>query len=69
MPPGAPGGRITGVLPEPIAGGGCVIPESTPAGGWITPPERSSFALNGSVELPLVAGSSGTIFGAGLPAV
>jgi hypothetical protein len=57
------------VLCELIAGGACLMPGSTPLGGWITPPERSSFSLSGSVELPLVAGSSGIFPCDGLSAV
>src|SRR5438874_10869066 len=35
----------------------------------MTPPERSSLSLSGSVEPPLVAGSSGTVCGAVGPAL
>src|SRR5439155_10994842 len=35
----------------------------------MTPPWRSSLSLKGSVELPLVAGSSGTVCGEDLPAL
>jgi hypothetical protein len=69
LPPGAPGGRMIGVLLEPTAGGAWVMPGSTPWGGWMTPPERSSLSLNGSDELPLVARSSGTVCGDGVAAL
>src|SRR6184192_2074282 len=69
LPPGAPGGGMIGVLFELTAGGACVIPGSTPLGGRMMPPERSSLSLNGSVELPLVARSSGTVCGDDGPAL
>jgi len=61
LPPGAPGGGMTGVLFDPTLGGACAMSGSTPRGGRMTPPERSSLSLSGSVELPLVARSSGTV--------
>jgi hypothetical protein len=60
---------MTGVLFEPTAGGACVMPGSTPWGGWRTPPERLSLSLNGSDELPLMARSSGTVCGDGVAAL
>jgi 2-furoyl-CoA dehydrogenase large subunit len=60
---------MTGVLFEPTAGGACVMPGSTPWGGWMTPPERLSLSLNGSDELPLMARSSGTVCGEGAAAL
>ncbi len=40
LPPGVPGGGITGVLPPP--GGGVVISGSTPTGGQMTPSDLES---------------------------
>src|SRR5690349_3277817 len=46
LPPGVPGGGITGMLCEPGFGVGTCIPGSGLVGGWITPPERESRSLS-----------------------
>jgi hypothetical protein len=37
LPPGLPGGGITGVVPGSGTGAGALMSGSMPAGGWITP--------------------------------
>jgi hypothetical protein len=46
LPPGLPGGGITGVLPA--SGVGARISGSTPAGGHSTPSDFASLSLSGS---------------------
>jgi len=54
LPPGVPGGGITGIL-SPDEGGICFIWGSTSAGGLMTPPER----LRSELLLPMAGGSTG----------
>src|SRR5262249_53133176 len=60
-PPGAPGGGMPGMLFDPTLGGACAMSGSTLCVGGMTPPARSCLSLSGSVELPLLARSSGTV--------
>jgi hypothetical protein len=48
LPPGLPGGGITGILP-PASGVGARISGSTPVGGHNTPFDFASLSPNGSV--------------------
>ena len=52
LPPGLPGGGITGVLP--VSGVGARISGSTPDGGQITPSDLASLSPSGSPERPTV---------------
>jgi hypothetical protein len=58
LPPGVPGGGITGILPP--ATGGLAMPGSTPAGGQITPLDCDSSWLR--FALPVVSLERGTGF-------
>jgi hypothetical protein len=55
LPPGLPGGGITGVLPA--FGVGARISGSTPAGGQSTPLDLASLSDNGSPACPVVVPS------------
>src|SRR5215470_11372266 len=55
LPPGLPGGGITGV--SPVSGVGARISGSTPAGGHNTPSERASLSPSGSRLRPVVCPS------------
>jgi hypothetical protein len=59
LPPGLPGGGITGVLPA--LGVGAWISGSTPAGGHSTPSDLASLSVNGSAACPVVVPSGGTV--------
>jgi hypothetical protein len=54
LPPGVPGGGITGIL-APVGGGVCFISRSISAGGAITPPDR----FRSELEVPLAGGTAG----------
>src|SRR5262252_701389 len=56
LPPGVPGGGITGIL-SPTGGGVCFICGSTSMGGLMTPPER----LSSELVDPLAGGSAGVL--------
>ena len=51
LPPGVPGGGITGIV-APEGGGVCFIPGSTSAGGVTIPPQR----LRSELVVPLAGG-------------
>ena len=55
LPPGLPGGGITGVLPA--SGVGAWISGSTPAGGHSTPSDLASLSPSGSARCPVVVPS------------
>jgi hypothetical protein len=55
LPPGLPGGGITGVLPA--FGVGAWISGSTPAGGHSTPLDLASLSAKGSLACPVVVPS------------
>src|SRR3984885_11472064 len=57
LPPGLPGGGITGVLP--VSGVGACICGSTPAGGHNTPSDRASLSPSGSRASPIVVPCGG----------
>jgi hypothetical protein len=57
LPPGLPGGGITGVLPA--SGVGARISGSTPAGGHSTPSDLASLSAKGSLACPVVVPSGG----------
>jgi hypothetical protein len=59
LPPGLPGGGITGVLPA--LGVGARISGSTPAGGQITPPDLASLSPSVSLACPVVVPSGTTL--------
>jgi hypothetical protein len=59
LPPGLPGGGITGVLP--VFGVGAWISGSTPAGGHSTPSDLVSLSAKGSLACPVVVPSGGTV--------
>jgi hypothetical protein len=61
LPPGLPGGGITGVLPA--SGVGAWISGSTPAGGHSTPSDLVSLSAKGSLACPVVvpSGETGTV--------
>ena len=59
LPPGLPGGGITGVLP--VSGVGARISGSTPAGGHSTPSDLASLSPSGSARCPVVAPSGMTV--------
>lgn len=59
LPPGLPGGGITGVLP--VSGVGARISGSTPAGGHSTPPDLASLSPSGSVDCPVVVPSGAIV--------
>jgi hypothetical protein len=52
LPPGLPGGGITGVLP--VSGVGARISGSTPEGGHSTPLDLASLSPNASLPWPVV---------------
>ena len=56
LPPGMPGGGITGIV-EPVAGGVCLISGSILAGGVITPPDR----FRSELRVPLTGGTAGVV--------
>ena len=56
LPPGVPGGGITGIV-EPLGGGVCFISGSIPVGGVITPPDR----LRSVLRVPLAGGTAGVV--------
>jgi hypothetical protein len=56
LPPGVPGGGITGIF-APLGGGVCLIPGSIPLGGVITPSDRFSSELRD----PLAGGTIGLL--------
>ena len=56
LPPGVPGGGMTGIV-APEGGGICLIPGSTSAGGITTPPER----LRSELVVPLAGGTAGVV--------
>jgi len=53
LPPGLPGGGITGVV-SPVSGVGARIPGSTSEGGHSTPLDFASLSPNGSLDCPVV---------------
>ncbi len=59
LPPGLPGGGITGVLP--VSGVGARISGSTPAGGHKTPSDFASLSPSGSARCPVVAPSGAIV--------
>src|SRR5271168_5023986 len=59
LPPGLPGGGITGVLPASDVG--ARISGSTPAGGHSTPLDLASLSAKGSLACPVVVPSGGTM--------
>ena len=59
LPPGLPGGGITGVLPA--SGVGACICGSTPAGGHNTPSDRASLSPSGSRASPVVVPCGGMV--------
>ena len=59
LPPGLPGGGITGVLPP--SGVGAWISGSTSAGGHSTPSDFASLSASGSLACPTVVPSGGTM--------
>jgi hypothetical protein len=59
LPPGLPGGGITGVLPA--SGVGACISGSTPAGGHSTPSDLASLSVKGSLACPVVVPSGGAV--------
>jgi len=59
LPPGLPGGGITGVLP--VSGVGARISGSTPAGGHSTPSDLASLSPSGSADRPVVVPSGATV--------
>ena len=59
LPPGLPGGGITGVLP--VSGVGARISGSTPAGGHNTPSDFASLSPSGSARWPVVVPSGATV--------
>jgi hypothetical protein len=59
LPPGLPGGGITGVLP--VSGVGARISGSTPAGGHNTPSDFASLSPSGSVACPVVEPSGAMV--------
>jgi len=59
LPPGLPGGGITGVLPA--LGVGARMSGSTPAGGQSTPSDLASLSAKGSLACPVVVPSGGTM--------
>ena len=54
LPPGVPGGGITGIV-APAGGGFCFISGSMPTGGVMTPPDR----LKSELVAPLAGGTVG----------
>ena len=64
LPPGLPGGGITGVLPE-SGGVGARISGSTPEGGHNTPFDLASLSASGSPACPVVV--PGSVLGRGRP--
>jgi hypothetical protein len=60
LPPGLPGGGITGVLPA-SGGVGARISGSTPGGGHNTPSDLASLSPSGSAACPVVV--PGSLFG------
>ena len=56
LPPGLPGGGITGVLPA--FGVGARISGSTPGGGQSTPSDLASLSLSDSAACPVVVPGS-----------
>lgn len=65
LPPGLPGGRITGVVPGFGTGAGADMSGAMPSGGRITPSLRLSFSLKVSPDPavePVLDGSCGAIF-------
>ena len=57
LPPGLPGGGITGVLPE-FDGVGARISGSIPEGGHNTPFDLASLSASGSLACPVVVPGS-----------
>lgn len=57
LPPGLPGGGITGVLPA-LGGVGARISGSTPGGGQSTPSDLASLSPSGSAACPVVVPGS-----------
>src|SRR3954451_8755989 len=63
LPPGLPGGGITGVLPA--SGAGARISGSTPAGGQSPPSDFASLSPSGSVACEVVEPSGAIVLRGG----